>query len=478
MTTRQYEFIVGPETAALPAAGTPSAAGDLITKGYADEHYVQGRAGLADLAALKAVDDGDLTDKDVVFVESLNTLYRYDASSVTAGDDNMVVEPTSGTGRWLKVTQGRTGDLVGTSDTQTLTNKTLTDSTTTIQDESDNTKKFKFQASGVSAGQTRTLTVPDFDGTLATRAGTEILTNKDIDGATASNSSRITLPKAATATLSGLTRKQGTILYDSDTDQVLYDDGSTLNALSAASTATPSALGLVTSYYPVIRDSVLVSSSATINLTTTDGYKEICLTLSGSQTVNLPAAADNEGRILEIKHLGASGDKTIDPNSTETIGGGSVQVLKSTGSFIRIYCDGSNWLILAVQDHFISTRARGGDLGLSSGTPDNVTSFSVPPGIWDLAGFIEYRLALATTFSSYQANISVTSGTIDGSQSVNRVAFEFNGSLSNYLEFPVVIPNWRTANLTASTTHYLVASLTFASSTAQVYGSLVGRRVG
>ncbi|PIZ63364.1 hypothetical protein COY16_02170 [Candidatus Roizmanbacteria bacterium CG_4_10_14_0_2_um_filter_39_13] len=63
------------------------------------------------------------------------------------------------------------GTVVGTTDTQTLTNKTLTDSTTYFQDETDNTKKVQFQLSTVSTLTTRTLTIPDADGTICLTTG-------------------------------------------------------------------------------------------------------------------------------------------------------------------------------------------------------------------------------------------------------------------------------------------------------------------
>lgn len=72
-------------------------------------------------------------------------------------------------------------------------------------------------------------------GTLATIAGTQVLTNKDIDGGTASNTSRITLPKAAKTTLDGLTRKQGTILYDTTSNKPYYDDGTNLQLIGSGS---------------------------------------------------------------------------------------------------------------------------------------------------------------------------------------------------------------------------------------------------
>ncbi|MBI5465774.1 MAG: hypothetical protein HY974_00625, partial [Candidatus Kerfeldbacteria bacterium] len=54
--------------------------------------------------------------------------------------------------------------------TQTLTNKTLTDNSTLFQDDADNTKKLAFQLSTIGTGTTRTLTVPNASGTLAVQA--------------------------------------------------------------------------------------------------------------------------------------------------------------------------------------------------------------------------------------------------------------------------------------------------------------------
>jgi hypothetical protein len=72
------------------------------------------------------------------------------------------------------------GTIVGTSDTQTLTNKSLVDASTSIVDDGDATRVLKFQCSGITAGNTRTLTVPDYDGSVATLAGTETFTNKTL----------------------------------------------------------------------------------------------------------------------------------------------------------------------------------------------------------------------------------------------------------------------------------------------------------
>ena len=50
----------------------------------------------------------------------------------------------------------------------TLVSVSVKDSNLTIQDDGDTTKKFRFQASGITTATTRMLTVPDKDGTIAT----------------------------------------------------------------------------------------------------------------------------------------------------------------------------------------------------------------------------------------------------------------------------------------------------------------------
>lgn len=72
------------------------------------------------------------------------------------------------------------------------------------------------------------------------------LTNKDYEGGTASNSSRLTVPKNTKTNLDALTRKQATILYGTDTSKLYVDDGSTLNEVgSGGAGGTKNYLGTV-----------------------------------------------------------------------------------------------------------------------------------------------------------------------------------------------------------------------------------------
>jgi len=59
-------------------------------------------------------------------------------------------------------------------------------------------------------------------------SASQALTNKDYDGGTASDTSRVTLPKNTTANLTGLARKEGTVFYDTTEQNFFGDDGTNI----------------------------------------------------------------------------------------------------------------------------------------------------------------------------------------------------------------------------------------------------------
>jgi len=112
------------------------------------------------------------------------------ASAIDPAVDWFAVDRTS-----LNTTQrinrntmlGITGSPVGTSDSQTLTNKIITsptltvlDNAFTLQDNVDPTKQAQFQLSGISTTTTRTYTLPNASGTIADIASAQTLTNKTL----------------------------------------------------------------------------------------------------------------------------------------------------------------------------------------------------------------------------------------------------------------------------------------------------------
>lgn len=72
-------------------------------------------------------------------------------------------------------------------------------------------------------------------GNILGDSDAQVVTNKDIDFGTASNSRRITLPKDTKTNLDALTRKQGTLVFDTVTNKPYYDDGTSLVEVGSGS---------------------------------------------------------------------------------------------------------------------------------------------------------------------------------------------------------------------------------------------------
>lgn len=73
---------------------------------------------------------------------------------------------------------GVSGSVVGTSDTQTLSSKKLVDASTSIIDDGDNTKIAQFQASSIATATTRTYTLPNASGEVILHDANQTLSNK------------------------------------------------------------------------------------------------------------------------------------------------------------------------------------------------------------------------------------------------------------------------------------------------------------
>lgn len=179
----------------------------------------------------KTIDFGTINYPSLIVTDSGLTIQdngdttkqaKFEASAITTGTTRTYTLPNANT------------TLVGTDVAQTLTNKTITvlDTNLTIQDDADATKQLRFDAANIATATTRTLSVPNANTTIVGTDATQVVTNKDIDGGTASNTSRLTVPKASKTALDALTRKQATIVYASDENQLYVDNGTSLNQLS------------------------------------------------------------------------------------------------------------------------------------------------------------------------------------------------------------------------------------------------------
>lgn len=105
------------------------------------------------------------------------------ASVVPVNDGSGVLTDSAVTSTELSKLSGLSGNITTDTNTQTLTNKSLVDSSTFIIDNVDNTKRVQIQAATVTTGTTRTLSVPDADTTIVGTDVAQTLTNKTIDAA-------------------------------------------------------------------------------------------------------------------------------------------------------------------------------------------------------------------------------------------------------------------------------------------------------
>lgn len=235
-----------------------------------------------------------------------------------------------------------TDTLIGRSTTDTLTNKTFVDNTTSFIDDGNNTRVMQFELSGITAGTTRVLTIPDQSTTIVGTNVTQTLTNKTLTTptiATILNSGALTLPTgtdtitaiAATQTLTNKT------LSDSTTNiaNVTFPT-KTLGFSIAGSTGTTTVLSTSqtanrTVTLPDATDTLvgkattdtftnkLFSTSTCLFASNTDLTKLLKFDLSGAtSTTTLTLVSSHTGNnIITIPNIAA--DTLVGRNTTDTL---------------------------------------------------------------------------------------------------------------------------------------------------------------
>ncbi len=152
------------------------------------------------------------------------------------------------------------------------------------------------------------------------------------------------------ALILGGTSGTGTSLPIGSNTFVLTSNGTTASwaANAAAATATPTATGLTSSYFPIIQSSVTTVTNADATINTTDGFALVLMSTSNTnRLVNLPAAASNTGRVLELVKIDSgTGRATYDPNGSETVAGQATLSLFKQYESAKIISDGANWQLI------------------------------------------------------------------------------------------------------------------------------------
>lgn len=339
----------------------------------------------------------DLTSTTLGFLEPRQTTTQRDA--ITSPTEGLQIYNSTthypnyyNASAWLQ--------LASLTGTEALTNKTIGNTNTctikdtlfTLQDDGDATKLMAWQLSGITTGNTRTLTMADHNVSLAAFLRADVATGS-ANHVVINDGSGVLSSEATLAVSRG-----GTGLASGTSGGVLaYTASGTLassGALTASQLIKGGGAGVAPSTFAACTDGQVLKWASGIpacgsdstgagsltyrSVTTTDTATtaDDVLVLSGATfTETLYTAVGNANKVITIKHGGTSVTQvyTVDPNGAETIeddSSHSTFLLYTKGEEIRLISNGANWELI---DHKTRTGFLGGAVLTVTGTSTNPT---------------------------------------------------------------------------------------------------------
>lgn len=179
------------------------------------------------------------------------------------------------------------------------------------------------------------------------------------------------------------------------------------------------------------------------------------ISATGTDTnVSLVLSAKGTGVILANNPLNMGSTAAFTPSQTAGIVGTTTNNNANTGSV----------------GEYLSNSATGASL--TTATPANVTTLTLTAGDWDVSGVITFVPAGTTTATTYQASTNTTSATLGALGSTTLLQSSFAAGLNQTLIAPT-----NRVSVAGTTTVYLVAQASFATSTMTANGFIRARRV-
>jgi hypothetical protein len=271
--------------------------------------------------------------------------------------------------------------LIGTTTTDSLTNKSLVDTSTFIVDATDATKKIGFDAGGttgttttITAAQTanRVITLPDATDTLVGKATSDSLTNKNLVDSSTYIVDAVDATKRIAFNANSSTGSTVTITTTATQDRTITLPNATTTLVGCASSGTANAIPVFSATNIVTTSNIIASVDTTLST--------LLITSTATPTLGI-AANDN---VLLGKDPGKIGTSPLNYQGCTFLGAhagaannGSANFITAVGSHAlnaNASVTGSN---VAVGDHALySTTAAGLSVAAGAAAGYNIVTSS------------------------------------------------------------------------------------------------------
>lgn len=260
-------------------------------------------------------------------------------------------------------------------------------------------------------------------------------------------------------------------------NQVQYNNSGSFGGLSKATVNADGTLNIL--------PEVIAVSGTTKTLALTDANSIQDCSNAAAQTVTIPlnaSVAFPVNSVIQFEQNGA-GTLTVVGVNGVTVNGTNAGSFTSNSQYSAFYLRQEStdvWYLESANSfgqNINSNIPSGSAVGLSSASPANVTSISLPPGNWLVYGNVAFTAGALTTATVFSGGINTTSATLPTAPGAGAFV-QLGISVGAGATEPCLPTGMTSLSLTATTMVYLVAQATFAASTMSVYGFIGAQRIG